>query len=152
MLAAVALVPLLAVAAVPAIAQEGRQWIGMGGPEGASLIYGTPESDDIVVAFACERASQEIVVSFTFEPVGASDGVQLDMELSSEAGSVVLNASGHRLLLDDSFVLEATVAPDELREILTEGETLTVMVQDGAEELPLAGATDEVAALFEACG
>ena len=86
-----ALVSLLAAPLVGA-AQEagGRQWIGMAGPEGASLIYGTPQSDDIVIAFACDRATKELGVSFAHEPIGATDGMEVEVELFSEGGMVVL--------------------------------------------------------------
>jgi hypothetical protein len=149
----VAVVALLGSAGIGASAQEVRQWIGIAGPNGASLLYGTPQSDDIVVGFWCERATDELVVSFRFEPVGAADGMEIDMELSSEAGSVVLPATGERMLLDDAFVLEARTELDPvLRRIISEGVTLSIMVQDGVEEIPLAGAAEEAAALFEACG
>lgn len=146
-------VALLASAGADASAQEGRQWIGSAGPDGAALLYGTPQSDDIVIGFWCERATGDLVVSFRFEPVGAADGMEIDMELFSEGGAVVLLATGERMLLDDAFVLEArTDLNRALRRIISEGETLSVMVQDGAEEIPLAGAAEEAAALFEACG
>jgi hypothetical protein len=146
-------VALLAAAGIEVNAQEGRQWIGIAGPDGASLLYGTPQSDDIVIGFRCERATDELVVSFRFEPVGAADGMEIDMELFSEGSAVVLPATGERMLLDDAFVLEARTELDPaLRRIITEGETLSVMVQDGVEEIPLDGAAEEAAALFEACG
>jgi len=149
----IALAGLLAAAAVPVSGQEGRQWIASQSPEGASLIYGTPQSDDVLLRFSCDATTKELTVAFAFEPVGAMDGMQLDMELFSDGGGLVLNATGERMLMDDAFVLEAkTSLEPELRQILTQGETLSIMVQDGVEEIPLAGAAKDAAALFEQCG
>lgn len=152
-LTSIALAGLLAAAAVPVSGQERRQWIAGEGPEGASLIYGTPQSDDVLLRFSCDAATKELTVAFAFEPLGAAEGMQIDMELFSEGGTAVLNATGHRMLLDDGFVLEATTRLEpELRQILTEGDTLSIMVQDGVEEIPLTGAAKDAAALLEQCG
>ncbi|MCW5749329.1 MAG: hypothetical protein KIT36_24270, partial [Alphaproteobacteria bacterium] len=64
--------------AAPADAQGGRQWIGISNPDGAALIYGTPQSDDSAISFGCARATKALTVSFIFEPVGARDGMRID--------------------------------------------------------------------------
>ncbi len=130
-----------------------RRWIALGTPEASSLVYGTPESDDLVVSFACKRATRQILVGFIHEPVGARDGMRIGIELSSEGGRVGLDATGERLPMDDRFLLLAsTTLSPALRRILTEGKTLSVTVQDGAEEIPLRGAADAAADLIKACG
>ncbi len=150
-LKAIVVAGFLAVSAAQA-ADGGRQWIGAASAEGASLIYGTPQSDDVVLRFACDPATKELTAAFGFEPVGAADGMELDLELSSQGGSLVLHATGQRMLMDDSFVLEAKAPFDPaLRDIITEGETLFVMAEDGVEEIPLAGAAEQAAAFFQEC-
>jgi hypothetical protein len=151
MLLAVAVAASLAQAAG---AQDGqRRWIALGSPERSALVYGTPDSDDLVIGFACLHATRQIAVAFTHEPLGAKDGMRVGIELSSESTHIALDATGQRLALDDIFLLEAkTTLSPALRRILTKGRTLTVMVQDGVEEIPLQGAAKAAADLIEACG
>src|SRR5262245_28826263 len=140
--------------ALEAAAEQHRRWLAANGAEGSALGYGTPETDDVLISFACPRATRQIVVTFAHEPVGARDGMRIGMELFSEGGRVMLDATGERdQLLDDNFLLRAkTTLNPALRRILTEGRTLSVMVQDGVEEIPLEGAAEAAAALIEACG
>jgi hypothetical protein len=144
----------LAVAPAPAAgAERGRDWLAFGSAEKSVLVYGTPETDDVVISFSCTRATREVTVAFTHEPVGAKDGLRIGMELFSEGGRMMLDATGQRVEFDDTFVLEAkTTLSPVLRHILTDGQTLSVMVQDGVEEIPLQGAAKAGAVLIEACG
>jgi hypothetical protein len=152
-LAPVILVSLLALSlAQLASAEDKRQWIGTAGPDGGSLVYGTPASDDMVFGLYCHAPTGEAVIVFTYEPIGATDGMSINMELSSEGGTKVLEAEGHRLLLDDSFILEARAKSDPaLFRIITEGSILSVMVEDGVSEISLAGAADAAGAVVGAC-
>jgi len=139
--------------ALEAAAQDGRRWIALGSEQSSALVYGTPDSDDLVISFACMPATRQVKVAFTHEPVGAKDGMRIGMELFSEGGRLMLDATGERLQLDDIFVLEAkTTLSPALRRLLTEGRTLSVMVQDGVEEIPLDGAAEAAAGLIAACG
>jgi hypothetical protein len=134
-------------------ADAGRSWIAWSDKKVTRLIYGTPESEDAVISFTCTRATRQIAVAFGHEPVGAKDGMRIGMELLSEGGRVMLDATGQGAQLHDIFFLEAkTTLSPALRRILTEGKTLSVMVQDGAEEIPLQGAAKAAAALIAACG
>jgi len=134
-------------------ADTGRSWIAWSDKNVTRLIYGTPESEDAVISFTCTRATRQLTVVFGHEPVGAKEGMRIGMELFSEGGRVTLDAAGHRVQPYDIFFLEAkTTLSPALRRILTEGKTLSVMVQDGVEEIPLQGAAKSAAALIEACG
>jgi hypothetical protein len=139
--------------ALEAGAQDDRRgWIVLSTPEASSVVYGTPNSDDLVISFSCKLATREIVVGFMHEPVRAKNGMRIDMELSSAGGRVRLDATGERLQLDDRFLLlaETTLSP-ALRRILTEGKTLSVKVRDRGKEIPLQGAAQAAADLIRAC-
>ena len=150
---AIALVAMLAVmSGGSAAAQDRRQWIGASNPDNVMLLYGTPNTDDVAIAFTCERATKSIRFAYTFEPAGARNGMRIDMELSSDSGKVVLNATGRRMEMDDAFVLEATIRADAaLRRTLTGGRTLSISVQGRAQAFPLAGAGKQAAELMAAC-
>ncbi len=134
-------------------AQEMR-WIGDSYEEGASLIYGIPESDAALLAFHCDRDSRIVAVSLEYEPVDAEDGVEVDVELALLGGSprVLIRTGGIRLEVDDKFVLEGeTELTDTLQQLLASDGTLLVTVEDGAQEIPLAGAREAARHLFAAC-
>jgi hypothetical protein len=136
----------------PAGAQESRQWIGATSPDSVSLLYGTPDTDDVVINFTCDRVKKSIRFAYTFEPAGATSGMRIDVELSSEGGKMVLNAAGRRMDTDDAFVLEATTRADAaLRRTLTEGRTLSIRVQMQVQAFPLSRATKPAADLIAAC-
>jgi len=140
--------------ALEAAAEDRRRWLALSSPEARTVVYGTPESGDLVISFSCKRATRQIVVGFIHEPVGAENGMRIGMELSSEGGRVRLDATGERLPpFDGRFLLLAETMPSPaLRDMLTQGKTLSVMVQDGVEEIPLEGAAEAAAPLIEACG
>lgn len=128
-------------------------WIGASYEESAWLSYAMPQTDWGVISFHCGRATRKLSVSYVFEPVDAEDGMTFDMELMSEGGQVVLHAVGERFLLDDAYILTAkTNLSPELHAVLFEGQTLTIMVQDGVDEIPLDGIITAAGDLIEACG
>jgi hypothetical protein len=128
-----------------------RKWVAAP----CSLAYVTPETDDIAIAFHCVPDSKELAVSFGFEPHFVKAGDPITFDLFSEAGSVTLEGKGERLLLDDIFLVEArTTRKTELLKIITEGQTLSILVEDGHIEFPLAGVTEvvtQVSGLFTEC-
>lgn len=129
-----------------------RQWLGAIYGNAAALVYGTPQSDDLIISFLCDRASKALTVAFISEPAGARDGMRVDMELSSEGGSVSLNATGQRLGTG-AFQFEATArSASAIGRILTGGRILAVRLQQSTVAIPLAGAETHVAELVAACG
>ena len=117
-----------------AIAGE-RQWIAQSGPETASLIYGTPASDDALFSITCNVTDKTITVWFKFEPAYGKNPKTEPIEIFSEGGSVALTGEGSRSQLDDAFSLQAvTPLTPELEKVLTESQTLSLMIEDGAEE------------------
>lgn len=139
-------------AAAPAAAQD-RQWIVQDySPDGVAVMYGTPESDDVVLAFRCEPADGTLVVTVEHEPVRVGPDGTVGLILFSDAGEVALTARVERLEEIGVTLMEATTAPSpDLRAVLAGGDTLAVMIEDGAEEVPLAGSQAGFAALFAAC-
>lgn len=134
-------------------AQQMR-WIGDRYEEGASLVYGFPDSDGVLLAFYCDRASRTVAVSLEYEPMKAEDGVEIDVNLALLGGGprVSLRMIGLRLEIDDKFVLEGETEPAAaLQRLLASKGTLVVTVEDGEQEIPLAGAGEAARELFAAC-
>ena len=54
--------------ALPASAADGRRWVADGDSEIARLIYGTPESDDMLLSLTCEKQSKTFWLWFADQP------------------------------------------------------------------------------------
>lgn len=142
-----------AVLAAPAAAEAERAWMATVGPATVSALYGTPESDDVVLAFDCDRATKALVISLRAEPAKARDGMRATIEIASDAATLKVPATGARSQLDDAFVLTArTDLSPRLRKALRRGTTLTLTADGARETIPLTGAEPAVAALLAACG
>jgi Putative peptidoglycan binding domain len=137
---------------VASAAGDRRQWIGAIYGNAAALVYGTPQSDDLVISFLCDRASKSVTVTFMSKPAGVRDGMRVDMELSSEGGSVALSSLG-QLLPTGAFQLEATAESGAaIGRILSGGRNLSVRVRGSTVAIPLAGSEPHVVELVTACG
>lgn len=138
----------------PIVAQdEGRVWAGHGSKDGAALNYGMPDSDDLPLAFYCPAGSDEIIVSYVFEPIIAEDGVIGDVTLRAGDIEVTIEMIGSRMELDDQFVLSGrTVLDARLADLITSRGTLEVIAETEIETFDLEGAHDEARFLLDACG
>lgn len=135
-----------------AVAEETLGWHGQKGEHGASLFYGIPQTDHASLSFSCAQGSNELTFTFAFAPINAVDGVAVEVLLEAGDISVPIATTGARIEMDDSFILEGRTALDaRLTDLLTSRGTLSVLVEDGAEEYPLDGAREAAAALLETC-
>ncbi|RDE10417.1 hypothetical protein [Pelagibacterium lacus] len=135
-----------------ATAEENLGWHGQKGEGGASLFYGIPQSDYAPLFFSCAQGSDELAFVFVFAPIEAVDGVEVEVLLEAGDISVPIATTGARIEMDDSFILEGrTVLDARLADLLTSRGTLSVFVEDGAEDYPLDGAREAATALLETC-
>jgi hypothetical protein len=150
-LAALAALVAAGAAAGEGLADEGRAWILDDAGEAVSLVYGTPETDDVLIGFSC-GPERVLTVTYFFEPADARDGMTAEIELVTAAGHRLVKARGERSLLDDAFVLEGRTRLDAaLARILGKGGTLAIAVRGSVDEVPLAGAEAGIAALVARC-
>jgi hypothetical protein len=135
-----------------ATAEENLGWHGQKGEDGAALFYGIPQTDHAPLSFSCTQGSDELAFVFAFAPINTVDGVKVEVLLQAGDISVPIATTGARIEMDDSFILEGrTVLDARLADLITSRGTLSVFVEDGAEEYPLDGAREAAAALLETC-
>ena len=96
-----AALPLLAalVLAGPAAAQDERRWTFTETEEGVHLQYGTPDSDDVLATFICQKGTDQAELYLTFEHRIAAEsptaeGEWLDAEGRKAPWPVDLRLSG----------------------------------------------------------
>lgn len=83
-----AVIAAAALLAGPALAQDTRTWTFAETEEGAHLSYGTPESDDLPIAFHCQKGTGEVSVFLVFEHREATEAPNADGEWVNAKGEV----------------------------------------------------------------
>jgi len=127
-------------------------WFGNRHEDGASLVYGIPDSGYGRIVLSCEVGNDDLSFVYEHEPADARNGVKLDVILSAGDQEVSIPTTGTRLEIDDTFILEGrTKLDDRLVDLLTSPGTLTVTVEDGIADYPLDGAAEASRHLVEVC-
>ena len=133
-------------------AQEARVWTFDDNPEAPALEFGLPESDDILIGFTCEPATQRMSV---VEMVGATKlnpGGPATFRLT--AGAVSLDLTGDAIANEtDGSVSIDVVGPPNPRvfALLKAGPSLTIEVAGEKATIPLTGAAPHVPAFERLC-
>jgi hypothetical protein len=135
----VVLLTTLLLPALPAVAAEGRSWVADEADGAVWIIYGTPESDDVLLSVACEKATKTVTVWFATEPVSAKNPETLPLVIASEGGTARLTGQGSRSEMDDSYSLEAkTPLTPALEKLLADARKIAIQAEGaGKAEMPL---------------
>ena len=151
---AVALIACFSLAGQVRATGAGRQWVAQGDAGASLLIYGTPETDDVLLSLACDHSTKALTVWYVVEPIHAKDPESLAINMRSQAGTVALVGKGSRSELDNAYSLEvATEFTPELEKVLSGAKALSILVEDRAVEIPMDGTTqDGIALLKKGCG
>jgi hypothetical protein len=137
--------------AAAAHAEPARVWNFDDNPEAPSLGYGLPESDDVLIAFACEPDAKRMTIVESVEAKklpGGSATFRLTVGTQSLdlTGDAIANES------DGTVSIEVKGAPNpRVFALLKAGPTLTIEVAGTKETVPLAGAAPHVAAFEKLC-
>lgn len=144
------LLVLVAVASAPA--QDARKWMFDDNSDGVVLQYGTPESDDAVIAFICEPAAKQMRISEFIGSESLVPGTTAALKLTSGAQTITYN--GQALSNEESGTanIEVTTAIDrKLFALLRAGPTLIVDIPGKQETIPLKSGAAQVAQFEKAC-
>jgi hypothetical protein len=147
-----AVIALLAATLSVAGAQEQRTWVFDDSTDVSALKYGTPETDDLVIAISCEPGARTMrIVEF----VGSSNltpGSSTRLRLTS--GTATLDYPGLAVAneMDGTVNVEVTTAIDpKLFALLKAGPSLTIAVVGKQLNVPLKAAVPLVAPFEKAC-
>jgi len=138
--------------ATGADAQDARTWIFDDSSDAVMLQFGTPDSDDLVIALSCEPQTKrmrifEYAASKTLMP-----GRTIPLKLAN--GTVRVEYAGQCVAseMDGAANLEVSTPVDpKLFGMLKAGPTLTVDVAGNQLTIPLKGAAPQLAAFEKAC-
>lgn len=142
----------VAALAGPAPAEEGRSWIFDDNPEAPALEFGTPESDDFLIAFSCEPAAKRMTIVESIAAKSLNPGGSATFKLTAGTTSLDLAGDATANESDGSVSIEVTGAPNpRLFALLKAGPSLTIEVAGAKETIPLAGAAPHVPAFEKLC-
>jgi hypothetical protein len=138
--------------AAPASAQTARSWIFDDNPEAPALVYGAPDSDDMLIAISCEPDEKRMTI---VEAVGSkklNPGGTTTFRLSAGTASLDLTGDAVANETDGSVNIEVTGAPNpRVFALLKSGPSLTIEVAGEKETIPLAGAAPHIPVLEKLC-
>ena len=143
---------LLLLLTAPAAAQGQRVWTFDDNPEAPALVYGLPDSDDVLIMFSCDPDDKRMTI---VEAVGAkklNPGGKATFRLSAGTASLDLTGDAVANETDGSVSIEVTSGPNpRVFALLKAGPSLTVEAGGEKETIPLADATPSVPALEKLC-
>jgi hypothetical protein len=143
---------LILVAVASAAAQDARKWMFDDNTDGVVLQYGTPESDDAVIAFICEPQAKQMRISEFIGSESLVPGTTAALKLTS--GTQTITYNGQALSNEESGTanIEVTTAIDrKLFALLKAGPTLIVDLPGKQETIPLKSGAAQVAQFEKAC-
>lgn len=146
-----ALASLLAVAG-PSGAQNARTWILDDNPEMAVLLYGAPESDDIVISFSCDAGTKQMLVSESLPSQALTPGNRTTFKLT--AGTTSLDLTGDALASEGDGAVSIEVANAPIARVLAllkAGSSLEITLPGAKETLPLGNASPHLATFERLC-
>jgi hypothetical protein len=135
-----------------AAAQGARTWLFDDSSDLVTLQYGTPESDDVVIAVSCEAGSKTMRITEFAGSSSLTPGRPARLKLSN--GSQTIEYSGQAVAneMDGGVNLEVATAPDaKFFALLKSGASLTIDVGGKQATVPLKAAAPYVASLEKVC-
>ncbi len=135
-----------------AAAQATRTWLFDDSSDMATLQYGTPESDDVVIAFSCEAGSKRMRITEFASSSGLTPGQAARLKLAGGGASLEYPGEAVGNEMDGGVNLEIVVAPDpRLFTLLKGGGSLAIEVAGKQASVPLKAAVPHVPALEKTC-
>jgi len=147
------IVGLLAMAGfAPAAAQGARTWLFDDSSDVVTLQYGTPESDDVVIAMSCEANARTVRINEFVNSSSLTPGRTARLKLSSGPTSLEYNGQALANEMDGGVNLEVVTPADaKLFALLKAGPSLTIDVAGKQATVPLKAAAPHLPALEKAC-
>ena len=133
-------------------AQENRSWMLDESGDGVALMYGTPDSDDILIGFSCDPRERNMRIVEAVETSKLVPGNKAKLRL--KAGTTTLDLTGDAVAneLSGTVTIEVVSAPNpRVPALLKAGPTLSIEVDGGSATIPLAGVTQHLPAFEKGC-
>lgn len=144
----------LTAAILPAIAQdyEKPRWFGGAYDDVATLAYGGPDSDYVILSFSCRPGASDVKFDLQDEASGAEEGDLLEVSLATNGIHVDFSDKARMNQDSGGIELHAELPLDEaLRRMLTPGDEMTVTVGGQTQRYAMEAAAAPAAAMLAVC-
>ena len=138
--------------AAPAAAQPAREWIFDDNPEMPVLMFGAPDSDDVLLTLSCDPKQKRMTIIESVASKKMSPGGTASFRLS--AGSASLDLTGDAIAneSDGTVSIEVKGAPNpRVFALLKGGPSLVIEVPGAKETIPLGAAAQHVPGFEKLC-
>jgi hypothetical protein len=142
----------LALLAVPAAAQATRDWIFDDNPELPVLMFGAPDSDEVLFTLSCDPKQKRMTIIESVASKKMNPGGQATFKLT--AGSTSLDLTGDAVAneSDGTVSIEVHGAPNpRVFALLKGGPSLVIEVPGAKETIPLGNAAPHVPGFEKLC-
>lgn len=142
---------LLVASSLPLAAQEKLVWTAATTDNGATLSFGAPETDHVMLSFLCNTGNPTVLVSAMIGAKGLKAGDAARIILS--AGKVKKEFSGKAVAseMTSAVDVEGGGKFDDVKAVLAGGKVLTVEVKGAKQPIALTGAPEAYAEFDKAC-
>ncbi len=142
---------LLAASCLPAAAQEKSIWATTPNDDGATLVFGAPQTDNAMVSFTCAKGNPMVLVSSMI----GSKGLKVDdpAKVIFTAGKVKKEFPGKAVANDETSAIDVNAGAkfDDVKAITRGAPLLTMETKGAKQQISLAGAAEAYAAFESAC-
>ena len=148
------LIALMPAAILPAAAQDDEKprWFGSAYDDVATLVYGVPDSDYVILSFSCRRGASVVKLDLQDEQADAEEGDLVRASLATNGIHVEFSDKATMNQDSGGIELHADLPLDEaLRRVLTSGDEVTVTVGGQTQRYAMEAAAEPAAAMFAVC-
>ncbi len=142
---------LLAATCLPAAAQEKLIWATTASGDGATLMFGVPETDNAMISFTCEKGNPLVLVSSMI----GSKGLKVDdaAKVILAAGKVKKEFPGKAIANEESGAIDVNAGGkfDDIKAVTRGAPLLTIETKGVKQQISLTGAAEAYATFEKAC-
>jgi hypothetical protein len=138
--------------AAPAAAQGARSWIFDDNPELPVLMFGAPDTDDVVLTLSCDPKQKRMTIVESVPSKKMNPGGSATFKLTAGTASLDLTGDAVANESDGTVSIEVNGAPNpRVFALLKGGPSLVIEVPGAKETIPLGGATQHVPGFEKLC-
>src|SRR5205085_6138426 len=138
--------------AAPAAAQDARTWIFDDNPEMPVLMFGAPDSDNLLLTLSCDPKQKRMTIIESVASKKMSPGGTASFKLSAGTASLDLTGDAVANESDGTVNIEVNGPPNpRVFALLKAGPSLVIEVPGAKETIPLAAAAPHVPGCEKLC-
>lgn len=142
---------MLAAFTLPAAAQQKMTWHVQQAEDSAALVFGVPETDEVMLFFLCTPGSDAVTAQSRIGSKGLEREAAARLILSAGSVKKTLNGKAVGNEENTSVDVEAPARLADVKALAKGGSTLSVEVKGARQKISLSGAADAFATFETAC-